>query len=167
MAKIALNRSAKSAGKPPAERSPSEIVSSIRNKADSVQIAAASLSENLESVVEALGAIPGRVETFTWIRDPEDLDYHTEFGIRFHRKGRKWILSYGWYRHGFEEEGIDWHDLSEASLQIRMTIVDMLPDLLLRMETAQDELVKKLADASLRADDFLKSLEARSEEAGK
>ena len=146
---------------PSKPRPPLEIEKSIDEKASQVREAASELNKRIEFFEEYLSRLRGKVEAFTYIAHPERDDPmdNLELGLKFHREGKAWQISYGDYKPLYHDEHpIDWKPLREAPLKLKIAGVMMFPDLLQAIERSQLQLVAKITEAIKEFDDFAASL---------
>lgn len=145
-------------------RTPPQIVEAIERQATVVRNAVAELTERIQKFEQFLNALPGRGETWHFVphpnRDgPED---DAEFVIRLHREGNVWILSWKNNNPINFEHSIKWQPLKDAPLKIKIAAVNAFPDFLEEIEQTQAKLAKKIQEATVAYDEFVKTLEKRS-----
>ena len=82
-----------------------------------------------------------------------------QFGLKFHRSGKTWLISCGDYHPQYHEENpIDWKPLDDASVKLKTLGVEMFPDLLEAMEKSQAETADKIESVCEKFDAFAAKL---------
>ena len=136
-------------------RSPDLIKLAIAEKSIAVKNAANELSARIQCFEAWLGKLPGRVETYCYETHPDAVGMDPlELGLRLHREGKKWVLSYTNYHPSLEPDGIDWTPLSEAPLQLKLAAVEMFPNLLAAIENSQEKLAARINMVCTTFDSF-------------
>lgn len=140
-------------------RTSAEVVGAIAEKATAVRNSALALTDRIKRYQKYLGALEGRVEAIHWGKHPDDDDGNLELGLRFHRQGKEWIISWG-ADHAQANPDIptDWNPLVDAPLKIKIASVDLFPELLIAIERSQRKLARQANKACDAFDEFAKTL---------
>jgi len=107
---------------------------------------ASALSDRIRRLQEFLSKLPGRVETHLTIGRWDGIaDLHLV--VRFHRTGRHWIFSYDFYHEHHPDEDSNWRQLVDAPLEVKIAVVNKLPELLSEMLSSQQTMIHLLDSA--------------------
>lgn len=138
-----------------------EVIESIQDHAASVRDAAEGLTKRIEQFEVFLGSLKGRVDTMHFGTHPNsgDPQDQLELGIRLHRQGKDWVLSWSDYEPSYHEvHGMNWQLLKEAPLKIKIAAVKMFPDFLEAIEKSQIQLAEEIIEATSQFDAFAEML---------
>jgi hypothetical protein len=144
------------------QRPTAEVTASIAAKALKVREAANGLTQRIQQFEAYLAELPGRVEAISYGEHPEIPKQ--KFGLRLHRLGKDWVLSYCENGGLFEKE--DWRSFREAPLWFKIVGVELFPDLLVSIEESQDTLIGCINNASTTYDNFAQTLNMKPKRAG-
>ncbi|MCG8405528.1 MAG: hypothetical protein MI923_10060 [Phycisphaerales bacterium] len=118
---------------------------------------ATELSERIKAFEEWLNRLPGKVEAVEWEAIPDlNAPPVVLLGLRLHRSGKTWVLSYDYSRFNESHSIRDWTLLSEASVNIKIDAVKIFPSLLKKIVSEQNEKIKELQSVHNTFDDFAK-----------
>jgi hypothetical protein len=142
---------------------PAEILRTIEARSKRVNELATQLSKRIESFEAWLNQLPGRVETKLWVSEsPGSLE---SFGLRLHRAGKRWIISYGWWHEEISDPEDDpWSPLTDASIEVKMRALQLFPKLLEQIAAAQVETADRIEAAQAAFDEFARVIGAIGKE---
>jgi len=107
---------------------------------------ACQLSKKLAEFEERLNAMPGKVEVVVGCDE-------TDLVISFERDGKKWRLSYGSEMpQGTPDEDDESGWITDACLDIKINAVMLLPKLLSKLRSTQQDRIKNIKQAILTID---------------
>lgn len=135
-----------------------EIMRQIQENAPKINNLANQLTEQIQRFEGWFNELPGRVETY-W-RTHFTTDSAAEMVLRFHRVGKRWIISLD-YDHPFaQNDEPNWKALTDASIEEKLIAIDSFPKLLRSMLEAQSHLKERLTEAHAKVDSLANDLEA-------
>jgi hypothetical protein len=137
-------------------RSLPEVIKSIEGKSGKIKDLATAISDRIILFEKWLGTLPGRVDAAFWMDDPEeDPRSGALVGLRVHRAGKQWLISYGFDSPGRNpDEPVNWTPLAEAPLKFKLLALEYFPNLLASMEKQQDYLCQKMVQSAKDFDVF-------------
>lgn len=128
---------------------PPDIIQRIADKSLVVRENALQLSLRISQFEEWMSKLPGKVEAMY-----KDVSSRTDFTLFFRRDGKEWRIMVSLNR--FNPP--DWIPLVDSGLNIKMQAIRLFPDLLLAVQSAQDELVNDLQRTVADFDEYVKEL---------
>ena len=135
-----------------------EDVLAIRAGSARVQEVATSLSSRIVAFEGWLNTLPGKVDTKLF-HDDMDGKVNWYFVLRFHRSGKRWILSWACDFDGRnEDQEVDFEPLTEASIDVKAYAIRAFPKFLKAIANAQQELVKHLESIHQEYDEFAQKI---------
>lgn len=148
----------------PKPSNPADILQTIQSNSTQVGILATELSNRIEQFETWLNSLPGRVETDYWGNDPDGDP--CSMGLRLHRAGKKWIISYAYFSDEFDDPGdIEWSPLASSSVEIKAAGIQFFPRLLEAIAEKQQATVAKLKKTQEEFDVFARAIGANTKEA--
>jgi hypothetical protein len=134
-----------------------DLIQRIRRGSKKIGNLADEVSKRITNFEDWLNMLRGRVETTAHVtsNDFPIVDY---FALRFHRSGKRWILSSCHCQEGTEPWELNWKPLLEAPLETKIEGLRALPQLLNRMEDAQAEMAQSLTQATAEFDAFIEQI---------
>lgn len=117
---------------------------------------ATSISQKLSAFEDWLNLLPGKVETTLWVDDPSVPNGDYQYGIRFHRVGKRWVLELT-NCHVADSDPL-YKLVTDCSVEEKLLVVELAPQLLDKVSSAQAQLEKRLLTAHIEFDSFAKSI---------
>lgn len=146
----------------PREKSdPPSLVQSIQDHAAAVREAVGGLNDRIERFQQYLTTMKGRTETLCYVTHP---DYPHEgsdgkcLGLKLHREGKEWLLSYAALDEADPSFEPEWNRMVDAPLKYKVVLARAFPDLLDAIAKTQQKLVNEVVAVTEFLDEFEESL---------
>lgn len=118
------------------------------------------LNDCIKTFESWIGRLPGRIETYLWLPDPnpkQDPPVVFELLVCLRRDGKDWRLFYAFWEIGEAEEP-ELTPLREASIEIKLYVVPQLDKLVVEMAKQQQLLTERVSAAVSTFDDMAKQV---------
>jgi len=134
-------------------RTYAQLLSSVQVESNDLRAAATDLSQHIKEFENWLNRLPGKTRTELWkfsdncYFDDGKLAGSVSIGLKFDRQGKAWVIRYTYRSEDEFGEDIEWHRLTDASIEVKLEASQHFGALLEKIASAQRQQLDELRTA--------------------